>query len=58
MLAGVGIGSFTWFLILSVASGVIGARLGERVQRPIDVISGLALAGFGVYLGVGTLRDA
>lgn len=58
MLAGVGIGSFTWFTILSVASGVIGARLGERVQRPIDVISGLALAGFGVYLGVGTLRDA
>ena len=58
LLAGIGTGSFTWFVILSVASGLIGARLGERVQRPIDVLSGLALACFGAYLGVATIRDA
>lgn len=58
LLAGIGIGSFSWFVILSVLSGLVGSRLGEKVQRPIDVLSGLALAGFGVYLGVATLRDA
>lgn len=42
-----------------VAAGLaIGARLGERVQRPIDVISGLALTCFGAYLGFATLRDS
>ena len=56
MLAGVGIGSFTWFLILSVASGVIGARLRRAGAAAHRRDLGLALAGFGVYLGVGTLR--
>ncbi|HMQ28793.1 MAG TPA: LysE family transporter, partial [Acidimicrobiales bacterium] len=58
MLLAIGLGSFTWFLILSLLSGALGARLGEQVQRPIDVLSGLALAGFGAYLGWSTLRDA
>lgn len=58
MLLAIGLGSFTWFLILSLLSGALGARLGEQVQRPIDALSGLALAGFGTYLGWHTLRDA
>ena len=58
MLVAIGLGSFSWFVILSLLSGALGARLGERVQRPVDVLSGLALAGFGAYLGWSTLRDA
>jgi threonine/homoserine/homoserine lactone efflux protein len=57
MLLAIGLGSFSWFLILSLVSGALGARLGERVQRPVDVLSGLALAGFGAYLGWSTLHD-
>ena len=57
MLVAIGLGSFSWFVILSLVSGTLGARLGERVQRPVDVLSGLALAGFGAYLGWSTLRD-
>jgi putative LysE/RhtB family amino acid efflux pump len=57
LLAGIGIGSFTWFVILSSVSGVIGSRLGERAQGPIDVLSGLGLTCFGAYLGFATLRD-
>jgi putative LysE/RhtB family amino acid efflux pump len=58
MLVAIGLGSFSWFAILSLLCGALGARLGERVQRPIDVLSGLALASFGAYLGWSTLRDA
>ena len=50
-------GSFTWFLIPSLLSA-LGARLGERVQRPIDVLSASPSPASAPTSWLAHLRDA
>jgi threonine/homoserine/homoserine lactone efflux protein len=50
-LAGIGLGTLTWFAVLSAAAGVGRRRLGPRAIRWIDAGSGLGTAGFGGLLG-------
>jgi threonine/homoserine/homoserine lactone efflux protein len=45
-LAGIGCGTFTWFLVLSSALAVGRRRLGLRLIVVADVFSGVALIGF------------
>jgi putative LysE/RhtB family amino acid efflux pump len=57
LLAGVGLGSLSWMVIL--ASGVALARraLGARALRAVDALSGAGLIGFGGVLAWRTLHD-
>ena len=57
LVAGVGIGSLTWGILL--ATGVNFARgwVGDRLLKAVDIGAGTAIVGFGVLLGVRTLRD-
>jgi putative LysE/RhtB family amino acid efflux pump len=57
LLAGVGIGSMTWMVVLP--SGVALARhsVGDRFVRAVDILSGIGLLGFGGALAWRTLRD-
>jgi len=58
LLAGIGLGSLTWFCILS--SGVSASRrwLAPRALQWFDVCAGLGLIGFGGLLGYRALHDA
>jgi putative LysE/RhtB family amino acid efflux pump len=57
LLAGVGLGSLSWMVIL--ASGVALARraLGPSALRAVDALSGVGLLGFGGLLAWRTLHD-
>lgn len=56
LVLGVGIGSFAWFLVLSLGMSLLRRRVPERGLRLIDVLSGLGLLGFGALLGVRSLE--
>jgi hypothetical protein len=58
MLAGIGVGSFAWFSILSLGMATLRRRLGQRGLRAADTLAGLGLLGFGCLLGWRTLRTA
>jgi putative LysE/RhtB family amino acid efflux pump len=58
LLAGVCIGSFAWFSILSAAVAWSRRRVGPRVVCVINAVSALAIVGFAGVLGYRTLRDA
>jgi threonine/homoserine/homoserine lactone efflux protein len=50
LLAGIGVGSFTWFAVLATASGALGRRLSDRALHVADGLSGAGLVGFGGLL--------
>jgi hypothetical protein len=51
MLAGVGVGSMTWFTVLCAGMALLRRRIGQRGLRLADGLAGLGLAGFGGLLG-------
>lgn len=50
LLAGIGVGSFTWFAVLATVTGALGRRLSDRALRIADGLSGAGLVGFGGLL--------
>ena len=57
LLAGVAIGTATWFSALCVALWAVRRQVGPRALRAVDVIAGSGLVAFGGALGVKTLGD-
>jgi putative LysE/RhtB family amino acid efflux pump len=51
LIAGVGLGSLSWFTALSAFMSLLRHRLGKRSLKFIDGASGLGLIGFGGLLG-------
>ncbi len=47
VVAGVGLGSASWWLILAAITTALRARVTPRVARTIGIVSGLAIAGLG-----------
>jgi threonine/homoserine/homoserine lactone efflux protein len=49
LVLGVFLGSTTWWLILSTLAGAARRRLGEAMSRGVNLVSGLAIVGFGGF---------
>ena len=47
VVAGVGLGSASWWLILAAITALLRARVTPTVARTIGIVSGLAIAGLG-----------
>jgi threonine/homoserine/homoserine lactone efflux protein len=47
VVAGVGLGSASWWLILAAVTALLRARVTPTVARTIGIVSGLAIAGLG-----------
>jgi putative LysE/RhtB family amino acid efflux pump len=58
MLAGIGVGSFAWFTVLSLGMAALRRRIGDRGLRAADALAGLGLLGFGGLLGWRAVRNA
>ncbi len=58
LLVGVGIGSLAWFTLLSGVVSITRHRVGDRVIRAVDLLSGALILGFAGLLGWRTLHDA
>jgi putative LysE/RhtB family amino acid efflux pump len=58
LLAGVCVGSFIWFSILSAAVAWSRRHVGPRLVAAIDAVSAVAIVGFAGLLGWRTLSDA
>jgi threonine/homoserine/homoserine lactone efflux protein len=58
LLAGIGLGTATWFTALSTAMTLARRLAGQRVHQAIDVISGLGLIAFGILLAWQTTAAA
>lgn len=57
LLAGVGIGSLTWFTVLSAVAGtLVRRRLTDRAVAVAHGVAGAGLMGFGAVLGYRSLR--
>ena len=56
LLAGVGIGSITWFALLTSAVSIARRRIGDRLLRTIDAGAGIGILGFAGVLGVRAAR--
>jgi threonine/homoserine/homoserine lactone efflux protein len=50
LLAGIGLGTASWFTALSATMALARRLAGRRVHQAIDVISGLGLVAFGILL--------
>jgi putative LysE/RhtB family amino acid efflux pump len=57
LLAGVALGTLTWYGGFSTAVALLRKRVGARLLRGIDVASGAGLIGFGGLLGYRTLEE-
>jgi putative LysE/RhtB family amino acid efflux pump len=57
LLAGVGIGSISWFAILTVAVSVARRRIGDRLLRAVDAGAGIGILGFAGVLGLRAARE-
>jgi putative LysE/RhtB family amino acid efflux pump len=57
LLAGVGLGSLSWYAALTTAVALARRRVGDRLIRAVDVLSGCALVGFGCVIGYRALRQ-
>jgi putative LysE/RhtB family amino acid efflux pump len=57
LLAGILIGSMTWFSVLSVAMRLLGRRISDRALRVADSAAGLGMVGYGGLLALRTLSD-
>jgi threonine/homoserine/homoserine lactone efflux protein len=58
LLAGIGLGTTSWFTVLSSAMTLVRRRTGPRVHQAIDAISGLGLIIFGSLLAWQTIAAA
>jgi putative LysE/RhtB family amino acid efflux pump len=58
LVAGVGMGTLTWFTILSVGLNAVRSRVGDRLLEAIDIGSGLGILGFAGVLGWRSVADA
>jgi putative LysE/RhtB family amino acid efflux pump len=58
LVGGVAVGTFSWFLALSVTLSLFRGRLGPRVLAVVDGISGVLILGFAGLLAYRTLSDA
>ena len=57
MLAGVALGTATWFTSLCLALVAVRRRMGTRSLRIVDAIAGSGLVAFGGVLGWQTLSE-
>jgi putative LysE/RhtB family amino acid efflux pump len=57
LVAGVAIGTLTWFTFLSGTLAVARRRVGPRVVAGVDVVSGVAILGFAGLLGWRTVAN-
>lgn len=57
LLSGIGAGSIGWFAVLTAGVTLAGRRMGDRSLQVADSVAGAGLVGFGVLLGVRSLRD-
>jgi putative LysE/RhtB family amino acid efflux pump len=58
LVVGVAVGTFTWFLALSVGLSLARRRVGPRLLAVVDAISGAILVGFAALLAWRTVADA
>ena len=58
LIAGVAAATFTWFVVLSVSLSLGRHRVGPRLLRVVDGLSGLVLLGFAGLLAFRTIDDA
>ena len=49
VVLGVFLGSASWWLVLAVAAGALHGRLGPRLLRAINLVSGLTILGFAFW---------
>jgi putative LysE/RhtB family amino acid efflux pump len=52
VLAGVALGTLTWYAGFSTAVALLRRRVGRRLLRAVDVVTGCGLIGFGAVVGV------
>jgi len=57
LLVGVALGTLTWYGGFSTAVALLRKRVGRRLLRGVDIVSGAGLIGFGSLLGYRTLRE-
>ena len=57
LLAGLGVGSVLWFTVLACAVALARHRIGTRLLRAVDTVSGTGLVAFGGLLAFRTVRD-
>jgi threonine/homoserine/homoserine lactone efflux protein len=58
LLAGIGLGTASWFTALPTAMTLVRRLAGRRIHQAIDVISGVGLIGFGILLAWHTTAAA
>jgi putative LysE/RhtB family amino acid efflux pump len=58
LIVGVAVGTFSWFLALSVGLALARRRVGPRLLVVVDAISGAILVGFAALLAWRTVADA
>jgi len=58
LLAGIGLGTATWFTLLSTAMTLVRRLAARRVHHAITIISGLGLIAFGIILAWQTAAAA
>jgi putative LysE/RhtB family amino acid efflux pump len=58
LLLGVGLGTLTWYGGFSTAIALVRRRVGPRLLRVVDMISGVALVGFGSLLGYRAVHES
>lgn len=49
VVAGVVLGSAAWWVILAVAAGALRGRIGPRVARAVNAVSGVTILGFAAW---------
>ena len=57
VVAGVGLGSASWWVILATITSALRARVTPTVARAIGIVSGLAIAGLGALAVVASVRQ-
>jgi threonine/homoserine/homoserine lactone efflux protein len=55
VVAGVGLGSASWWLILAAITALLRTRITSSVARTIGIVSGLAIAGLGAVAVIASL---
>jgi putative LysE/RhtB family amino acid efflux pump len=58
LLAGVGIGSISWFALLTALVSLVRGRFGDRMLRAVDAGAGIGILGFAGVLGVRAARES
>ena len=56
IVLGVFLGSASWWLILAAAAGRLRERLGSRLLRGINVVSGISILGFALWQAIALFR--